>query len=1388
MSGAPPSSPLPLSFSSAPRLAVDLSSLSVGSFKMEIALSHAFAAAASYRPPTVSDSLLSPTGGEAGTGSTVLDSLVRIVIKVRKNGMNFSLRCSSSSKVDTSPAQECWSRRDTDALFRCVDRCQQRIYPPLDPLQYLENAPIFMADIPEEHAVIAGTAFSSPPSCLSSASFSRHGEGENCADAVPSHATSTVVVFFLRPTAAIGTLGACIGEMETEEGTKGLHSRCRTPWWPFRSFSAHPEAATAATPIAVSSVTSHGEETSPESPSSSPFHSPVLSRHVVDGSRPWFHVVEERRQYTVPLSSSLSSASACPTADASLCYTDEELWRLAKHANERYTNRSQTGLDRPFMEGEERQGGNASRSGKGSFHSGRPSSEGGSTDEARHESAEVEEEKWATQTERQLAVQKKIHPITESEHACVMERCSHRPSPTPRSGSSGGSRRDEKNETQREEEEEESSGKANVPHSMDFSASPLHVRHWKGRQDLVDAVAPPTTREGCAVSSGDRLLRRMPMDGVHDGCSPASLYAARRQRFLFRWRFARWLAERWVNEASWAVGEKGHALLPLSAGGGRKRERKGAGRTASSSSSLPSSLSRTSLGVAAEGAARDVSVLEAAFRHPSRRCRHCDGRGIECTLYWVGQTSRYAYLAVVSTEGNDITTVHALPSFSSVSPTTFAFSDDEGPKKMARLEHEARRENGRERKRVAVVVARVPIPWIQEKHEGGAMGDGTSAAAAAAAVLPSTRHTPHESAWTEGTGEYTPSTAESPIPDPSLVWPSDVVPILPAPLKEVLAHDPHFRPFPFFLWRVVTVRAHAVVAVVHDVSSLSTALPSSFSSSSSIANHSEPASFQRNHSSSQGKYALRCGLEDCFVMSIQPLSSSWMAFSKETAATRSLSSIPSPVAAEVHSFQDLLWLIHESCSRYLDSCARYVSLLTPLEKKRREKEKKGGINGVSPMKAHDDLVSSDVVRAEDAQSAMVELEKSRQTKKPNTVPSRTEMVPSVCHDGCVVDASNRSTIWPCTSPVRPCLQEVPQMEIVQHGLELFASMRDTYSVHFKKRRESRRHGPCTAESTLAGWQWAVQKNASVTPPQDGVGTMVEDTTASLCFSSLAEGPNDRAAVVLSPLPTRVPSIRTCRDVWGMMEGPTVEFKYALHDHRLPTPSTASVDRLRHTIAAMASTLGGIVCIGVRDEDGAVVGHAVGDVTKESGKRLVCRYCPAMVKDAVTLQELPVMYSTCAPIGTGEVTPCGRTLRTTASFSLPTRTMASPRVKGASGEEEATRKETHTPGSPLDRGTALAKDWWKTGRMLGVTEGPSSLSSPSPHRQRSTNDASPLTPSSSSSSSSVEERRMTLVRIQRGQAPFYCVAKDAIPYQRGCASTTPMSVWSMIHRIFEQLKE
>eukprot|EP00796_Vickermania_ingenoplastis_P008665 gene8665-6091_t len=160
-----------------------------------------------------------------------------------------------------------------------------------------------------------------------------------------------------------------------------------------------------------------------------------------------------------------------------------------------------------------------------------------------------------------------------------------------------------------------------------------------------------------------------------------------------------------------------------------------------------------------------------------------------------------------------------------------------------------------------------------------------------------------------------------------------------------------------------------------------------------------------------------------------------------------------------------------------------------------------------------------------------------------------------------------------------------------------------------------------------------------------------------------------------------PAVHTWRDVLPLRESATVEFKQVVHTAVDGAGRASTHDRLRHTVAAMASTLGGLVVVGVTDA-GEAVGHSPGAVLAHM--RLT-GFCPAMVKDSVSIRELPV----------------------------------------------------------LQEGGGLR-----------------------PSEQ--------------------QRKVITVITVQKGQAPFYSVSRESLPYRRGCASTTPMPILVMTLRLFTQL--
>ena len=89
------------------------------------------------------------------------------------------------------------------------------------------------------------------------------------------------------------------------------------------------------------------------------------------------------------------------------------------------------------------------------------------------------------------------------------------------------------------------------------------------------------------------------------------------------------------------------------------------------------------------------------------------------------------------------------------------------------------------------------------------------------------------------------------------------------------------------------------------------------------------------------------------------------------------------------------------------------------------------------------------------------------------------------------------------------------------------------------------------------------------------------------------------------------------------ESSKLEFKHHLADEDAKASATMTGERLRRTIAAMASTEGGHILLGVADDGRLADRSAL--VSYVSSVRLG-GFCPAMVKDAVTAVELPLRFS------------------------------------------------------------------------------------------------------------------------------------------------------------------
>lgn len=1346
-----------------PVLPVDLTSLPVDSLEMEIVLSHAFAAAASYALPLSGTCVSSSDNGkvdneatdsgirEGGQGSNTLyhyhhtsspsssDALVVLLFKVRKFGIASSStpKPSSTVMVHQSAPPASWNRHDTDCFFRSVDRCQQRIFPPLDSLQYVEHAPMILEDLSPGSVTLVDDMEFFPSPCsgsFSTSSLETHHpltfkDKKELIDSVSPgrEVTFTLVVFFLRP-----SFTKIHGWSVLEESEKRVIP-CPTPWWPLRSPLVPTQPGTSSC-LSRPSPLLIARENNPTHPSRT-FR---YRYHTVEGELPWFSVNCRRKR----CAGVQSNSSSLPLWEQSpsLLHTEAELWQLAKEASKVYQDRQSKRGSTPSPSGGNGDGGetDGDASAKGrhslcSFNS-NPSA-AGSCSHASENSAPSEELK---SQQRNVSQKEQDGRGGGKLGQSIVEDSSrrNRKNTGGNNNNSGGSlKKDVKNGN----DDEESSnctcgsitgvgGRVVPPVNAPSSCSGSQTMKSTSKEYCEKVHTPKKKGEG---SSSSFNLLENPLIGGGFAVSAMEefhLAASRNFLFLFRWRVARWIAERLVNESQWSMKEK-RLTLSSSAGGagpvgvstGRRDMQ--AGRRGNAPPPSPHH-SRAALAAMVGGAPRYASVLEAALGQPGRRCRHCDGRGMECTLYWVGKTQRYAYLAVLTAENDEgegekekqrtKQENEEETAATSASPLTFMSRRGEAPGK----------------KSTAIVVARVPIPLISKSHEAGSLliGDENNEGLLHSPSFPSTSLT--EKGVPSRKRIHRAASSSPPLSISSSLG------ISLEALDDILGYDKGFVFFPFSQWRVVIVRAHAVVVVA-----LSNSGPFSTNTRRSPANSSAS-----NFSSIKGsKTTLRCVLEDCFVTSLCGTSSSLLD--------------DSPA---VINFNDLKLLIEASCKRYLKTSTQYASLLSPKEQRKREENLLKNETQVEREEGQEKVVTEGEV---EALSACVPCSKDVSTLSD----PRKHHLPFPQQESSLCER---------------------QVEILTHGLQLLEAMRDTCSVHFKKRRgkdleeevEVRPLGRTHVEAKVKGTggtltsptDYTVMGDVRWETALDGEGPVICGGPPPPRPESLVALPSpisprvSTCASKISPLCTRIPVIRTCRDVTNILEGPTVEFKYSLGDERNLTSTTATVDRLRHTIAAMASTLGGVVCIGVRDEDGVVVGHPMREVQEKNEKRLTSGYCPAMVKDAVTLQELPVLLGANPPIkGTHPGASGGVVMGGFTSSAVES--VCSHPCAGWKDEQE----ERKIPADTLETGNAssaspsgitevfLAKDWWKTGRMLRST---------------------------APSSSSVEERRMTVLRIQRGQAPFYSVAKGTMPYQRGCASTTPMSIWTVIHRMLQHLKD
>jgi hypothetical protein len=252
--------------------------------------------------------------------------------------------------------------------------------------------------------------------------------------------------------------------------------------------------------------------------------------------------------------------------------------------------------------------------------------------------------------------------------------------------------------------------------------------------------------------------------------------------------------------------------------------------------------------------------------------------------------------------------------------------------------------------------------------------------------------------------------------------------------------------------------------------------------------------------------------------------------------------------------------------------------------------------------------------------------------------------------------------------------------------------------------------------------------------------------AEVVYSSIADSMSVHYKKLRGASRVAIPAVRTTADVATLEESNNVEFKAKVgitpssgtgtlaQCGRGQQASTMDTERLRNTIAAMAASRGGVVVIGVAD-DGRIIGHAK---QLEVGKHLrISGFCPAMVKDAVQIKELRWLQAT-------DGKPTAPTTATGSATGV-----------------------ANTCEAPMKR--AMPENWWKAGSNNAARVAAGS--------DRTTLQATPANST---------DLVITVISVEKGQAPFYATAKNAPPYERGCASTVVMPTVVLARRLMKEL--
>ncbi|GET89796.1 hypothetical protein, conserved [Leishmania tarentolae] len=247
--------------------------------------------------------------------------------------------------------------------------------------------------------------------------------------------------------------------------------------------------------------------------------------------------------------------------------------------------------------------------------------------------------------------------------------------------------------------------------------------------------------------------------------------------------------------------------------------------------------------------------------------------------------------------------------------------------------------------------------------------------------------------------------------------------------------------------------------------------------------------------------------------------------------------------------------------------------------------------------------------------------------------------------------------------------------------------------------------------------------------------------AEAVYGALSDSVSVRFGKLRGAARVPVPVVRTATDVAQLEECHNVEFKAKVgsmadgsstgaDSHPQRHPVLMDAERLRNTMAAMAACRGGVIVLGVTD-DGRILGHSK---KLDAARHLrTSGFCPAMVKDTVQVKELRWLN-------------------------------AGEDITNASG---AFSGESSANGVPAPVKRAMPENWWKSGATPATRGLPETLTT-------------------AKTGVSGGDHVITVVSVQKGQAPFYATSKNAPPYQRGCASTTIMPVMVVARRIMKEL--